>query len=267
MSVFTLLSKKEQVAEIIKSHILEGKIPSGTRLGSVRELAAKFSVCSKSIIDAFDILEKERFIRREAGRGVFVRKNEESAVIETGILGTRVNTVKDEYFNFLAGIALPPYLREGFNFTVRTIPFSADMPERNFEDEFQRLAKQMNADCVLLNAPPISRKQIEFCLRQKTPVIFIGDFSEGLYDDLSFNQVTGDKQSVRKKSHTRNGAIGKVAGHNTVFRLGGTLFQPDFPRRRKRSRKGKRSEDSHSRISQRHIIVYTGEKKSRNLQG
>jgi len=73
MSLFTVLSKKEQIAEKIRSHITRGKICPGTKLGSVRRLASDFSVSTKIILDAFDILEEQGFLRRQTGKGVFVK--------------------------------------------------------------------------------------------------------------------------------------------------------------------------------------------------
>ena len=67
MELFTVLSKKEQVAEAIRKKIISVNITPGTRLSTVRKLATMFSVSTKIIIDAFDILEAEKLIKRSTG--------------------------------------------------------------------------------------------------------------------------------------------------------------------------------------------------------
>ncbi|MFA7231351.1 MAG: winged helix-turn-helix domain-containing protein [Victivallaceae bacterium] len=192
MELFTLLSKKEQIAEAIKAKVNTGKIAPGTKLNSVRELAGMFSVSTKIIVDAFDILESERFIRREAGKGVFVRGKFSGDVLDICLLGYRIMPKNDAYFSNLVRIAHPPFLHNGFSFIVRTIPWSEVCDDAHFEYELKKIEQHLNIDCLLISAPSLNKKQISNCLKLKMPVIFIGDFSAGLYPDMPFNQITGD---------------------------------------------------------------------------
>lgn len=196
MELFTVLSKKEQVAEAIKNQITSGKIASGIKLSSVRELAEMFSVSTKIVVDAFDILEAEKFIRREPGRGIFVRGRMPTDIIDVCLLGYRIFQKRDVYFYSLAKIAYPPFLHDGFSFTVRIVPPVAAFDDERFVHELKKIEQLLNVDCLLINAPALNKKQISACMKLKTPVIFIGDFSSGLYPDMPFNQITGDNVVV-----------------------------------------------------------------------
>lgn len=196
MEMFTLLSKKEQVAEAIKKQIVSGKIAPGAKLNSVRELADKFSVATKIIVNACDILEAEKFIRREPGRGIFVRGRSPEDIIDVCLLGYRISEKRDVYFSSLARIAYPPFLHDGFSFTIRIVPPVAAFNDEQFIHELKKIERHSNVDCLLINAPSLNKKQIFACMKLKTPVIFIGDFSAGLYLDMPFNQITGDNAAV-----------------------------------------------------------------------
>lgn len=202
MQLFALQSKKEQLAETIKNRIVSGKVAAGTKLSSVRDMASNFKVSTKIVINALDLLENERLIKREPGRGVFVRPYTANTNIEVCLLAWNVNFSSDQYFNDLTRISYPPYLKKGFNFTVRTVPFSREATTSHFAQELQKFDKMCHADCLLINAPNLSADKIKACLKSKTPVLFIGDFSHGLDPDIPFNQVTGDNTALGE-NHVR----------------------------------------------------------------
>jgi Bacterial regulatory proteins, gntR family len=202
MQLFALQSKKEQLAEAIKARIVSGKVTAGTKLSSVRDLAGKFKVSTKIVISALDLLEDERLIKREPGRGVFVRSYSANTNIEVCLLAWNVNLDSDPYFNDLARMSYPPYLQEGFNFTVRTVPFSRNATTSHFAQELQKFDKMCHADCLVINAPNLNAAKIKTCLKIKTPVIFVGDFSHGLDPDIPFNQITGDNTALGE-NHVR----------------------------------------------------------------
>jgi hypothetical protein len=192
MQLFTLQSKSEQVADVLRKRIVSGKVIPGAKLSSVRDLAESFKVSTKIVIGALDLLEKEHLIAREAGRGVFVRSCSANSNIEVCLMAWNINFTSDPYFNDLVRMSYPPYLQDGFNFTVRTVPFSRDAKIGHFAQELQKFDKMCHANCFLLSAPAFDVAKIKACLKIKTPVIFIGDFSHGLDPDVSFNQITGD---------------------------------------------------------------------------
>jgi len=192
MQLFALQSKKEQLAEVIKKRIVSGKVALGTKLSSVRDLSDSFKVSTKIVVGALDLLEDENLIKREAGRGVFVRSYSANTNIEVCLLAWNINIDNSSYFNNLARISHPPYLQDGFNFTVRTVPFSSGATTSHFSQELQKFEKMCHADCLVINAPNLDVAKIKACLKLETPVIFVGDFSHGLDPDILFNQITGD---------------------------------------------------------------------------
>ncbi len=194
MELFTILSKKEQVAETIRNKIISGNIPPGIRLGKVRELATMFSVSTKIIIDAFDILEVEKLIIRNSGKGTFVRRPHSKNMLEVCLLGymNHSSPNKDIYFSNLSRIAYPPFLNKNFSFITRTIPFDEVYDDKHLAHELKKLEQHMHVDCFLINAPSLTKQQIKTCIETNTPVFFIGDFVGGLYPEYSFNQITGD---------------------------------------------------------------------------
>ena len=196
MQLFTLQSKSEQVADAIKKQIISGKVLPGAKLNSVRELANNFKVSTKIVVGALDILEQEQLVKREAGRGVFARSYSAGSNIEVCLLTWNVDLKIDKYFSDLVKMSYPPYLQDGFNFTVRTVPFSRELKTSHFTQELQRFDKMLHADCLVINAPNLDSAKIKACLKINTPVIFIGDFSHGLDPDIPFNQVTADNASL-----------------------------------------------------------------------
>lgn len=61
-----------QLASILRDHIVSGKYQPGDRLSTEEKLARDYDVSRITIRQALGDLEKEGFIRREAGRGTFV---------------------------------------------------------------------------------------------------------------------------------------------------------------------------------------------------
>ena len=66
------ISKASRIRELIKSQILSGRLPDGTQLLPVRQLAQLYAVSYLTISPALDQLEQEKLILRVHGRGVFV---------------------------------------------------------------------------------------------------------------------------------------------------------------------------------------------------
>jgi len=70
------IPQTRNIANALEAEIRSGALPPGSRLPSVRELAAQRSVGLSSVIGAYQLLEKRNLIVREAGRGTFVRSDE-----------------------------------------------------------------------------------------------------------------------------------------------------------------------------------------------
>ncbi|SFI71080.1 MocR-like pyridoxine biosynthesis transcription factor PdxR [Thermoflavimicrobium dichotomicum] len=62
----------QQIFQAFADRILSGYFPSGSRLPSVRKLARTLQVSPVTVIQAFDLLEKQQLIERIQGKGTFV---------------------------------------------------------------------------------------------------------------------------------------------------------------------------------------------------
>lgn len=68
-----LASTAERVVDVLRSHLIEGRLAPGTRL-SEEVLAAALNVSRNTLREAFRILAHERLVVHEMNRGVFVRR-------------------------------------------------------------------------------------------------------------------------------------------------------------------------------------------------
>lgn len=208
MGLFTALSKSGQVLETLRKAIKEETMPAGTRLNSIRKLAEEFSVSTKTVIQALDVLAAENLIRREHGRGVFVAGKTEKRIFEIVLAGFYSSHIRGRYFDFLCRLAQPPNRRPDFNFTIRSFGSVAEN-HRNFEIEVKKLIEYLNADCLLFNAPSLGKEELRICMKLSVPVIFLGDFHGGLYPGMDFSQITGDNvrfgMSAVKKMYALTG--------------------------------------------------------------
>src|SRR5215475_8403496 len=66
------IPRYEQIAGAIESAIVSGRLRSGERLSTVRELAAQLGVSGTTIAAAYNLLSDKGWIRSEVGRGTFV---------------------------------------------------------------------------------------------------------------------------------------------------------------------------------------------------
>jgi GntR family transcriptional regulator len=67
----------QQLVEQVKFNILSGRLKSGEQITSVRDLAKELKINPMTISKAYTLLEKEGFLERERGVGLFVSKIEE----------------------------------------------------------------------------------------------------------------------------------------------------------------------------------------------
>lgn len=65
----------QQIADNISHQILEGKLPEGERVPSVRDLAVEFEVNRNTLLRTYSILEESGIIVNKRGIGFFVAEN------------------------------------------------------------------------------------------------------------------------------------------------------------------------------------------------
>ena len=69
----------DQIIDMIKELIVSGVICTGSKLLSVRELAAELTVNPNTVQKAYRVLEQQGYIYTSPGRGTFVSDKEEIA--------------------------------------------------------------------------------------------------------------------------------------------------------------------------------------------
>ena len=65
----------QQIADNISHQILEGKLPAGERVPSVRDLAVEFEVNRNTLLRTYSMLEDSGIIVNKRGIGFFVAEN------------------------------------------------------------------------------------------------------------------------------------------------------------------------------------------------
>ena len=64
-----------QIAEQVKFHVASGRLQPGAQLPSIRSLAADLQVNSRTVVKAYEVLEREGLVVSRQGQGVFVSQN------------------------------------------------------------------------------------------------------------------------------------------------------------------------------------------------
>jgi CheY-like chemotaxis protein len=79
--IYDLGPKGRHIYDTLRSKILSGVFPPGTKLKAATELAAEFGVAPMTVRHALARLEAEGLLSREYGRGTFVRQRTPSSVL------------------------------------------------------------------------------------------------------------------------------------------------------------------------------------------
>jgi DNA-binding LacI/PurR family transcriptional regulator len=66
-------SKTDQLFEILRDEIISGRLATGSRLDSIRNLSERFSVSQPVVTGALDNLEEAGLVVREPRKGVFIK--------------------------------------------------------------------------------------------------------------------------------------------------------------------------------------------------
>ena len=64
-----------QVVEAIRLRIAKGEIEAGDQLPSIRDLAAQLQINSRTVVKAYEELDRAGLVVMQQGRGVFVASN------------------------------------------------------------------------------------------------------------------------------------------------------------------------------------------------
>ncbi len=186
--IFQAQSVKEQIAEALLKQIRSGKIAPGSKLKSIRELAREFSVSIQSIVNALDILENQGVVRRDARSGVIVRNPKEGR-LNIGLLALSHSHGPNSYFSMLSRMVSEFDADREIIMTIWRSTLEKRITLAEFSAQVQFLERNLNIDCLLLNAPSLTKGQISAFGKFKCPVIILGDFSGGIYGDIPCSQI------------------------------------------------------------------------------
>ncbi len=64
-----------QVVEAIRLRIAKGEVEAGEQLPSIRDLAAQLQINSRTVVKAYEELDRAGLVVMQQGRGVFVASN------------------------------------------------------------------------------------------------------------------------------------------------------------------------------------------------
>jgi len=193
MELLTAPSKTDQVAAILRGMIKKGKYIPNSRLAGVRELAKQFQVSSCVVSCALETLQKEHLIRCEHGRGIFVEQWAEDGMIDVYLLLWGMKNESNNFFTEFMKMTYPPILQENFSFNIRTVMRESE-EARHLDMELARIDSTPNIKCVLVNANPFNRIQMEKFQQLHSPVIFFGDSGQESLSDFACNNITGDNR-------------------------------------------------------------------------
>jgi DNA-binding transcriptional regulator YhcF (GntR family) len=139
MSIQTadVLTKTDQVAEYVRNMIRSGQVQPGSRLPTDRDLAKQLGVAYLTIRRANQKLMEEGLIKREQGRGTFVKQSEEKLSEPTPVKTRHlailfVDISPDIGYNMQEIVALEQWLGQRNIYLSFATISSADLAVGNF---------------------------------------------------------------------------------------------------------------------------------------
>lgn len=174
MELLTTPTKISSIAADLRNMIKKSNYRAGTRLMSTRQLAEKFNVSPKTVKCALDVLQQERLIRCEHGRGVFVEQQSVSGEQEIYVFLWGMRREPCNYYEEILKIAYPPALRSGYSFTVRTV-FKDSDDFTHFDQEIARIENSPRIRCVFAASTHFNTSHFEKLSQLHCPVVYFGD--------------------------------------------------------------------------------------------
>lgn len=165
------------IVDELRDGIASGRLQPGEQLPSESRMLERFSVAKNTLEKAYVILEQEGLIRRERGRGIFVRPVEKSDRKETGFIGYL--DLWPEYTGH------SPYMLQ----VLKGMRQAAGQANKNLVliDSPQTFTQWNDLDGLLLcDIDKIERRQLRQLIPGNLPVVNL------LFDDPVFPSVTAD---------------------------------------------------------------------------
>lgn len=185
-----------QVIKALEHEIETGALPPLCKLKSTRELANRFAVSKNVIMRALDVLEERRLIHREERRGVFVSEMASNPnILEVLVFVFGVNPAKNSFVSLILSVLSSEAAAGKINFYTRFVTLdeqkmlSDEYVYKQLDAEVAKLSHMFHSDCVMVIYPGIKKRELKKCIDLPFPCLFIGNFQEGDYPDISYNRL------------------------------------------------------------------------------
>lgn len=189
-------SYTEQIIKVLRHEIETGALPPLSKLPSTRVLAEKFGVSKTVILFALNELEKSRLIVRKARSGVYVSEMASNPdFLEVLIFVFDHNVGKQSFINRILSVVSSKAAGGKVNFYSRIVNlasfqnYSKDYILRLVKAEIAKLSQTFHSDCAMIIAPPFKKEEIIECVKLPFPTVFLGNFEDGDYEDISYNRI------------------------------------------------------------------------------
>ena len=191
-------SLAEEVAEMLAKAIYTEKIPPNAPLPSTRELAERYAVSQPTILAACDRLEAEDLIVRQNRRKIYVKAHLDPAsakeILYFSMGGNERNTLLSQAVWHL----IEKSSEDGsFDFFTRLVSGfrKGKELEKRLKTEICKLEKLGFLDCAVIHALGFTESAVNQCRKLPFPIVFLGDFEDGIAEKLHLWQIKPDCSS------------------------------------------------------------------------
>ncbi len=208
-----LLPPAGDVASRLREAIRKGKYKVGDRLSDERMLTGQFGVSRRTIRDALNLLEKDRLIVRQQGRGTFVADPAFTPPVPGKAALIAMMVYEREYF-FEKVIQGGAFQAAKQGYTLATGSNGTQAEESEHVHAFLR-----NGILGVILAPRgrDSRENYEQLIRQAMPVVLLDTLIPGVEEDfVAVDNVKGICHAIRHLMDLGHRRIGYL-GHNGVI--------------------------------------------------
>lgn len=84
-----------QIVDALRTNILSGRIPYGTKLPTVRRFSESRGIARGTVVRAYSVLEQQGYLKKEQGSGTFVCYREDDAVSRKDSAMAAIDTMLD----------------------------------------------------------------------------------------------------------------------------------------------------------------------------
>jgi len=187
-------SYKDQIVHCLESEIRTGKLLPDAKIKSIREFSKQFGVSPTTVNFAMDELERRRLIYRKPKQGIFVR----NTVLVPDKLEILLFLYGDNQMLFSLARQVMEFSCDSqffmrINFFSRIVAINLEKyRDQQFDilrNEIVKLSCMFHPDCCLILGGSFRRKHVDIVMKLPFPKLFLGNFSDGDYDDLEYNRI------------------------------------------------------------------------------